>query len=52
MSDSSDSPGGRRGMAGNTLMQTILEQAQTPPPQRKVDEFWRNFTTKAPGKGK
>ncbi len=21
-------------------------------PQRKVDEFWRKFTTKAPGKGK
>jgi hypothetical protein len=22
------------------------------PPQRKVDEFWKKFTTRAPGKGK
>jgi len=21
------------------------------PPQRKIDEFWRKFTTEAPGKG-
>ncbi|KAL2196433.1 hypothetical protein P885DRAFT_37678 [Corynascus similis CBS 632.67] len=29
----------------------ILEQTQgAPPPQRKVDEFWRKFTARTPGK--
>jgi len=22
------------------------------PPQKRIDEFWKKFTTKAPGKGK
>lgn len=30
---------------------SLMEKVQRPP-QKKIDEFWKTFTTKAPGKGK
>lgn len=40
-------------VVGDALTMRILEQTQgAPPPQRKVDEFWRKFTARTPGKGR
>lgn len=50
-----DGAGGKTVMAE---MAVVLSSSSSPqkdkrkiPPQKRVDEFWQKFTTKAPGKG-
>lgn len=52
-SDSSiDGPMGRRVMAEMPVILPPGDHRGRPrQPQKKVDDFWRKFTTKTPGKG-
>jgi hypothetical protein len=51
MSVYGDGPEGRVMVAEMpVILQSGPEQPQLPP-QRKVDEFWRKFSTKTPSKG-
>ncbi|KAK4033226.1 hypothetical protein C8A01DRAFT_50149 [Parachaetomium inaequale] len=43
------SESGDGSIMGDALIQSMLDQTQVPL-QRKVDEFWRRFTARAPGK--
>jgi hypothetical protein len=54
MSVYGDGPGGdgRAMEAGVPMLMQGSLRLTGQPPQKKVDEFWKKFTTKAPGKGK
>jgi hypothetical protein len=45
----SESGGGP--MMGDALIRSMLDHTQVPA-QRNVDDFWRRFTARAPGKGR
>src|SRR4051812_39961350 len=54
-SSSSSSAAGPKGRKLVAEMPVFLSQAirdKQKAPQRKIDEFWKKFTTQAPGKGK
>jgi len=44
--------GGRRLVAEMPVFLSQANRDRQKAPQKKIDEFWKKFTTKAPGKGK